>query len=200
MVPFLPGARRLPGVTESRPLRADARRNRARVLAVADEVFAAEGLAVPIDEIARRAGLGVGTLYRHFPTKEALFEAVIVGRIEGLIGEAAARLDADDPVAALLSFLDVLAEGATTNHGLHDALTGAGVDLRVHLAGLAPELMDVLAELLRRAQATGGIRADVGPYDVRVLATAIPRLSEPGVSPAALRRVIFDGLRTTMNE
>ena len=66
----------------ARTLRADAERNRARVLKVAEEVFASEGLAVPIDEIARRAGLGVGTLYRHFPTKETLFEAIVVGRMQ----------------------------------------------------------------------------------------------------------------------
>ena len=74
-----------------RPLRADARRNRARVLEVAQQVFAEEGLAVPIDEIARRAGVGVGTVYRHFPTKDALFEAIIVERLCA-VGEAAREL------------------------------------------------------------------------------------------------------------
>ena len=71
-----------------RPLRADARRNRAKVLEAAEEVFASEGLAVPIDEVARRAGVGVGTVYRHFPTKEALFEAIVVARLEALVERA----------------------------------------------------------------------------------------------------------------
>ncbi len=63
-----------------KPLRADARRNRTRVLDTAEEVFATDGIAVPIDEIARRAGVGIGTVYRHFPTKEALFEAMAPGK------------------------------------------------------------------------------------------------------------------------
>jgi AcrR family transcriptional regulator len=73
------------------PLRADARRNRARVLEAAQEAFTAEGLSVPLDEIARRAGVGAGTVYRHFPTKEALFEAVVVHRIQGLTEDALTR-------------------------------------------------------------------------------------------------------------
>ncbi|MFC7761813.1 TetR/AcrR family transcriptional regulator [Catellatospora bangladeshensis] len=71
-----------------KPLRADARRNRAKVLQVAYEVFAAEGLGVPIDEIARRAGVGAGTVYRHFPTKEALYRAIVVDRVEHLVATA----------------------------------------------------------------------------------------------------------------
>ena len=71
----------------AKPLRADAARNRARVLEIAYETFAAEGLSVPIDEIARRAGVGAGTVYRHFPTKEALFRAVVESRMRRLIDE-----------------------------------------------------------------------------------------------------------------
>lgn len=71
-----------------RPLRADARRNRERVLAAAQEAFAAEGISVPLDEIARRAGVGAGTVYRHFPTKEALFAAAIVDRVDRMTGRA----------------------------------------------------------------------------------------------------------------
>ena len=85
------GAPRAPGdepaetPIESRPpMRADARRNRELILAAADAAFADEGLAVPVDEIARRAGVGAGTLYRHFPTKEALFEAVLVAHMDAL--------------------------------------------------------------------------------------------------------------------
>ena len=72
----------------ARPLRADAARNRARVLEVAYETFAAEGLSVPIDEIARRAGVGAGTVYRHFPTKEDLFRAVVESRLRRVIDPA----------------------------------------------------------------------------------------------------------------
>src|SRR5438876_7565800 len=79
-----------------RPLRADAQRNRAKVLAAAQEAFAAEGIAVPLDEIARRAGVGAGTVYRHFPTKEALFEAVIADRLEHFAEHATSLGTAED--------------------------------------------------------------------------------------------------------
>ena len=73
---------------EARPLRADAQRNRARLLEAAEAVFAAEGISVPVDLIAEKAGVGVGTLYRHFPTKEKLFEAILIGRIDGIVDES----------------------------------------------------------------------------------------------------------------
>lgn len=85
-------------------MRADAARNRARVLEVAYETFAAEGLSVPIDEIARRAGVGAGTIYRHFPTKEELFRAVVQDHIRRLI-EGYALLESDGPAEALFGFL-----------------------------------------------------------------------------------------------
>jgi AcrR family transcriptional regulator len=81
-----------------RPLRADARRNRARVLAVAQEVFETEGLAVPVEEVARRAGVGVGTVYRHFPTKEALFEAIMLA---AGVNSAAAEIGIADRVSVI---------------------------------------------------------------------------------------------------
>ncbi len=88
----------------TRPLRADAARNRARVLDVAYETFAAEGLSVPIDEIARRAQVGAGTVYRHFPTKENLFQAVIEDRLRRLIDDGYALLKSDGPGEAMFSF------------------------------------------------------------------------------------------------
>src|SRR6478672_731741 len=114
----------------ARPLRADAARNRARVLEVAYETFAAEGLGVPIDEIARRAGVGAGTVYRHFPTKEDLFRAVIEDRISRIVDDGRALLAAGDPGEALFTFLrsTVLQWGAT-DRGLADSLAGVGIDI-----------------------------------------------------------------------
>ena len=86
-------------------MRADAARNRARVLEVAYETFAAEGLTVPIDAIARRAGVGAGTVYRHFPTKEALFHAVIADRMHRFIDDGHALLESAGPGEAIFSFL-----------------------------------------------------------------------------------------------
>ncbi|HEY1552270.1 MAG TPA: helix-turn-helix domain-containing protein, partial [Kofleriaceae bacterium] len=93
-----------------RELRADAKRNRERVLAIAQQVFAAEGLAVPIDEIAKRAGVGIGTVYRHFPTKEALFAAIVHDRMERLIEYATSLGNAAKPGDALFAVLDRLIE------------------------------------------------------------------------------------------
>src|SRR6188472_2287979 len=80
-----------------RPVRADAARNRARVLEIAYETFAAEGLSVPIDEVARRAGVGAGTVYRHFPTKEALFQAVFEDRVRHIVDDGRALVASEGP-------------------------------------------------------------------------------------------------------
>ena len=93
-------------MTDARPLRADARRNRERVLDAARTAFAADGLSVSLDEIARRAGVGPGTLYRHFPTKEALIEAVVQDRLCRLAAEGAALRDSRDPGAAFFEFIE----------------------------------------------------------------------------------------------
>ncbi len=86
-------------------MRADALKNRERILEAAETTFASLGLSVPIDVVAQRAGVGVGTLYRHFPTKEALFEAIVTTRLEDLLDETKTRCDASDPGDAFFVFL-----------------------------------------------------------------------------------------------
>src|SRR4051794_20782819 len=106
-VPFdYPGwqSRLSTGFEEMAMMRADGERNRAKVLDVAWHAFATEGLAVPIHEIARRAGVGTGTVSRHFPTKEALFEAVLLSRVQLIVDRAESLLDADDPGQAFFAF------------------------------------------------------------------------------------------------
>src|ERR1700704_3720787 len=95
-----------------RPLRADAARNRDKVLRAAREAFAESGSGVPLDEIAARAGVGPGTVYRHFPAKEALFEAVVTARLTDLVRDARARASAADPGEAFFGFLGRLSGGA----------------------------------------------------------------------------------------
>ena len=109
-----------------RPTRADARRNRDRILEVAFEAFAAEGLSVPVQEIARRAGVGNGTVSRHFPTKESLFEAVLLSRAAGLVEQAVRLATSDDPGAAFFEYFGVLVAEGAANLGLAQALMGAG--------------------------------------------------------------------------
>src|SRR5882757_6437486 len=126
----LPGERAAQEVPAAgRGLRADARRNRARVLAVAAEVFAAEGLSVPVHEIARRAGVGTGTVSRHFPTKEALIEAIVADRLEWLADQAKSLATAHDPGEAFFGYCDLLGTHGPAIRGLIEALTGRDLEL-----------------------------------------------------------------------
>ena len=179
-------------------LRADARRNRGQILAAAETVFAEQGVGVPVDEIARRAGVGVGTLYRHFPTKETLVEAVIVTHMERLVDEAALWAESDDPGAALFAFLRRMAEEATSKRDLVDALAGAGINVKDSAGGPKERLEAVTALLLERAQAVGVVRPDVTLSDLIGLVMGACMASDsPSVpcSRARMMEVVCDGLR-----
>jgi AcrR family transcriptional regulator len=185
-------------VPEAKPLRADAQRNRDRLLQVAREAFAEEGVAVPLDVIARRAGVGPGTLYRHFPTKEALFEAVVHDRLHALVHRARELGGSDDPGAALTAFLDHLLREAAPKQDLVDALVGSGVDIQPAVFATAAVLRDEIARLLDRAQAVGTVRPDLTPDDLMALVSAFlhamrPRTSTPA-DPARLLSVLVTGL------
>lgn len=177
-------------------LRADARRNRARVLSAAQEAFAAEGLAVPLDEIARRAGVGAGTVYRHFPTKEALFEAIVLDRMHVMIDQVRALADAPDPGAAFYQVLTDIVEQNSMKRDLVDALAGAGLDLNGSLSEARVAIREALGVLLHRAQAVGAVRPDVDTTDLSTLLSAIflAARQQTGLPHTALA-VIRDGLR-----
>jgi AcrR family transcriptional regulator len=191
----------IPVVQESEVarLRSDARRNRARILDVAFAAFAAEGLAVPVHEIARRAGVGTGTVSRHFPTKESLFEAIIADRVSHVLGQAhvAARERAADPGAAFRAFFLELVTELAVDRGLADALVGAGIDLAAATAGAGQEITAMLGTMLGRAQQAGAVRGDVETADVKALLMGC--LGDDGEpSPGALRRrvdIVCAGLR-----
>ena len=180
---------------DARPLRADARRNRARVLDVASAAFAAEGLSVPLDEIARRAGVGPGTVYRHFPTKESLFAAVVQDRLRHLASEGAALRDSADPGAAFFAFLDRLAAEAGPKRDLFEALASAGVAAGPAVAAAADDLREQITFLLESAQAAGAVRADIRREDLTALLSGIlfamrPR---PGADSGRVLSVFRDG-------
>jgi AcrR family transcriptional regulator len=181
-----------------RPLRADARRNRAKVLEAAEEVFASEGLAVPIDKVARRAGVGVGTVYRHFPTKQALFEAIVLARIEALVERGEALCTAEDPGAALFTFISELVDLAVKKKDLSDELARAGVESEQLLGGVKERLERCFEVLLERAQDSGVVRHDINRTDVTALVMgACMAASQPGCSESTQRlvRVLCDGFR-----
>jgi len=173
-----------------RPLRADAARNRERVLQAAREAFAESGYGVPLDEIAARAGVGPGTVYRHFPAKEALFEAVVTARITDLVADARARAEAADPGEAFFGFLARIADESAAKRDLPDAISIAG--------SLREDLFAALDLLLRRAQRAGAVRAEVRTADLIVLFKGM-FAGLAGSTDRAQREVVFavlaDGLR-----
>jgi AcrR family transcriptional regulator len=177
-----------------RSLRADAQRNRQKVLGAAREAFAAGGYGVPLDEIAARAGVGPGTVYRHFPSKEALFEAVVGARVSDLIDDAHERAGAADPGAAFFGFLGRTGQEAAAKRDLPDAIAVDG--------GVQKALIEAIGVLLRRAQQAGAVRADVTMPDLLVLLKGLMRGLQdvpPGAAGDAQRdrviAVVMDGLR-----
>jgi AcrR family transcriptional regulator len=181
----------------ARPLRADAARNRARVLKVAYETFAAEGLGVPIDEIARRAGVGAGTVYRHFPTKEDLYRAVIEDRITRIVDDGRALLASADPGEALFTFLrSMVLQWGATDRGLADALAGLGVDVNAAVPDAEEAFLGLLGDLLRAGQKAGTVRRDLGVRDVKALMVGAQAMQAYKPDTAErLTEVVLDGLR-----
>ena len=181
----------------ARPMRADALRNRARILEAAEVVFAAEGIEVPVDLIAEKAGVGVGTLYRHFPTKEKLCEAILLERLSRLTEDARAMADADDPAAAFFGFLEHVVEEGTAKRDLLIAVMGAGLEFEQSAAAVKDALRDAVGVLLERAQAVGAVRQDVTPAAVVSLVGATCQAAAHGGGPPAcdLLSIVRDGLR-----
>ena len=181
----------------ARPLRADAARNRARVLEVAYETFAVEGLSVPIDEIARRAGVGAGTVYRHFPTKEALFAAVIEDRMQHLVDDGYALLKSDGPGEALFTYLrSIVLQWGATDRGLVDALAGVGIDIPSVAPDAEDALLAVLGDLLRAAQDAGTARQDIGVREVKSILVGCQAMEAYNSAVAdQVTEVVVDGLR-----
>lgn len=150
---------------EERRRRADAERNRRRLLEAAEELFRTRGLDVGVGEIAETAGVGRGTLFRNFPTKEDLIAAIVVERMRDATLRGRALRDEADPEAALFMFLEELAGAQQVNRGLFEAIADTWLANEEIRAGHT-EIIEVLDGLLHRAQAIGVVRPDVGALDL----------------------------------
>ncbi|HVV07732.1 helix-turn-helix domain-containing protein [Amycolatopsis sp.] len=184
---------------EPKPLRADARRNRVRVLEAAETVFARDGTSAPTEEVAKEAGVGVGTVFRHFPTKEALLEAVLLERMRRFAADATTWAEADEPGTAFYAFLSQWADMAATKNAYSDALAAAGARVPRLGAEVGAAVRDALNCLLSRAQEVGAVRDDVGVTELIALMVGASRAAEHlGDDPALRQRtleIVFDGLR-----
>jgi AcrR family transcriptional regulator len=180
-------------------LRADAQRNLVRVLDAAREVFAEQGIDAPVVEIAERAGVGVGTIFRRFPTKDDLLAAVVEQRTTRLIEAADGALAENDPEAALRGFMETAAAMQISDRCWCDA-TETDLFARDGLRELVDVLVSKLDALLSRAQASGSVRDDIRALDLPVLLTGVAKsgLLLEDAAPGAWKRylaIVFDGLR-----
>ncbi len=139
--------------------RADARRNRAKVLAAAGEVFAEQGLGVPLGEIARRAGVGAGTVYRHFPSKQALLEAVFVQHLDELVASGERRMARSAPTEAFFGFLLDVVEKSDRRGPVCDVVAADASWPRPMLRASVLRFRQVLTALLHAARRAGGVSA-----------------------------------------
>lgn len=181
-------------------LRADAARNRARIVSAAAEVFAERGLDASTAEIAERAGVGEATVYRRFPSKEDLIAAIIATQMEETLEVAAACLEESDPWRGLERFLFEIGERASADQGLSDSAKESCF-ASAELAPLRKRLLDVCAELVRRGQRAGLVRKDVSGQDLIFLIAATGSLGQlpfPGLRDDLWKRylgLLLDGLR-----
>ena len=185
--------------TTERPLRSDAERNRQRILSAAGSVFAERGLGATMDDIAAHAGVGVGTVYRRYPDKQLLIDALFEQRIEELARVGEQALAAEDPWQGLVAYLEAAIAQQAANRGLRDLLLSSthGHD---RVARARERLAPITAQLLERAQKDGQLRPDLAANDVPLLYLMLGAIVDytRDVEPAAWRRffaLVGDGLR-----
>lgn len=186
------------GVTD-RPLRADAERNRERILTAAREAFAEDGLDVGLHEIARRAGVGVGTVYRRFPDKDDLIDALFQDRIDEVVAIAERCLEDEDAWHGLVTFLESTCALQAADRGLHELVFSRTQGPQC-AAGARERIAPLVGRMVARAQEQGALRADIAAFDIgmlrNVLGGFIDRAGELGadVWPRMLA-LLLDGLR-----
>jgi AcrR family transcriptional regulator len=184
-------------VRQSRPQRADARRNRERVLAAAEQLFAEQGLRVQMADVARRAGVGVGTVCRNFPTKEALITALLDDMLEPLVVASQLALADPDPAAGLRSYVEAMADMQARSRGLAEQMSA---HYERDDQSVKHSLRRNVAAILRRAQDTGAVRGDIGPADLALLFCGIAQSAVLAGDVGVTQRrryltVVLDGLK-----
>ena len=184
---------------EPRTLRADAARNRDKLLAAAEREFGERGLDVPLEHIARRAGVSIGTLYAHFPTREALLDAVVPQRLSALDRVVAAALAEPDPWDGFVAFVEGVFALQAQDRGLNDALARR-LPPSPEVARACRRGMEQAELIIARAKAGGRLRADFDLADLSVLTWAISQVirQTADTAPLAWRRCLafyLDGLR-----
>lgn len=185
------------GLTGRKP-RADAQRNRARLLKTAKAAFAEKGAEASLDEIARTAGVGAGTLYRHFPTRDALIEAVYRHETEQLVAAATRLSGTHAPTAALREWLQLFVDYMATKHGMYEALNSIVGGTSELYSASTEQMTRAIAKLIDRAAASGDIRSDFDPLDLlRALAGVANMSSGPDGTKAAKRMIdiLMAGIR-----
>jgi AcrR family transcriptional regulator len=185
-------------VIVQRVLRADARRNRESVLVAAKKLFADQGLEAQMPDVAKAAKVGVGTVYRHFPTKEALIAALVAERFERLADKAREEIEADDPWEGFCNLIRFSAQIQVDDRALCDVM-GSRPDL-MEAAASEVGLPDLADQLVTRAQQSGQLRADLEWEDVPMIACGLGQIIHAAVGPASgrwprLLELILDGLR-----
>jgi AcrR family transcriptional regulator len=179
--------------TEPRPQRADARRNRERILAAAREVFAKEGREVQMPDVARAAGVGVGTLYRHFPAKEDLVRALVCDKVQATIDTAREALTRDDPREAIEWLVHQHAAKMAESRGLRDAMSV--IDFGDDNPWNTDEPRRCAASVLDRAREAGAIREDLTVDDWQALMCGLAAAIASGAEPARQADFILAAVR-----
>ncbi len=192
-------ARDLAPAAPARPLRRDAELNRQRIIAAAREVFGERGLEATLDDVAHHAGVGVGTVYRRFPSKEHLVEAMFVDQFEAIRKLAEDALRAEDPWEGFTTFTWRAVELHASDRGLREVMLSNAFG-HERVAEAKSHLVPLITRLVQRAQASGDLRADVVPTDMPLLHQMIGSVIEytHGIQPDLWRRclaLLLDGLR-----
>jgi AcrR family transcriptional regulator len=185
-------------LTAARPVRAHARRNREKLIAVARAAFATADGTVALEGIAREAGVGIGTLYRHFPTREALVEAVYAAELDDVTASASNLLDEHPPEVALRAWMDRYAAFVSTKRGMIDTLRAGWASGRIATPATRERITGAVATILTTGAREGSLRADVDPDDVAAMLVGVLLSTGAGGTPEQTRRLldlVVDALR-----